>query len=161
MRHAEPTQADAMREKIQKIDKQLAGWTMTLGDPNLPASVRQDFVLNYDRAKQEKGHLEAELESQEAMAEHVRAVLDPAQVLESLKHSTKFCRAITLRWRTWSWHAISSTSIATTMETSFSGALSLGSSRAAWNCSAAIKTCNSLHRLNLTRHLSPRWSRDA
>jgi site-specific DNA recombinase len=85
LRQAEPTQADAMREKIQKIDKQLAGWTMTLGDPNLPATVRQDFVLNYDRAKQEKGHLEAELRSQEAMAEHVRAVLDPAQVLESLK----------------------------------------------------------------------------
>jgi hypothetical protein len=67
------------------LGSQLSGWALALADANLPMTVRQDIVRNYDEAEQEQSRLEGELEAAAALGRHLQGVLDPAKVLESLK----------------------------------------------------------------------------
>lgn len=81
----EPRRADESRRRIAKLGEQLAGWSLSLADPSLPMTVRQDIARGYDQAKQDQARLEGELAAEAALGRHLQDVLDPAKVLESLK----------------------------------------------------------------------------
>jgi DNA invertase Pin-like site-specific DNA recombinase len=81
----EPDRVAAMEQELEGIDRQLAGWTMTLGDPSLPAVVRGDVVAQYERAKGRRQELEQRAAAGRALCDHVGRMLDPGEVIAQLK----------------------------------------------------------------------------
>jgi hypothetical protein len=76
--------AAAQRRELQEIDRQPAGWAMTLGDPGLPSAVRADIVAEYDRARGRKQTLEQAAAAAEALRGRVGRMLDPQAVIAQL-----------------------------------------------------------------------------
>ncbi len=84
-RTEEPDTAAATRQELADLDRQLAGWTMTLGDPALPAVVRVDIVGRYEHAKLRQQQLIQTQAEKEAMEKHVATTLDAPSLLEQLR----------------------------------------------------------------------------
>jgi DNA-binding CsgD family transcriptional regulator len=77
-----------MSQEVQEIDRQLTGWTMTLGDPQLPAVVRADIIARYEPAKLRKQELEQALAARHVLQNHVEQMLDPLVVVAQLEKLT-------------------------------------------------------------------------
>lgn len=84
-RAQEPDDAAANREELQGFEKQLAGWSMTLGNPQLPAAVRSDIERRYAAGKQRLGELQATLLVRKQLEENHAPNLNIKQVLDALQ----------------------------------------------------------------------------
>lgn len=85
MCRAKPDMVAAKQEQIAKIEAKIQGWQTTLGQPDLPASVRADIAKQYDKAMVEKTGLQSELNEIEAVEQQFSHVVDPKAVLERLQ----------------------------------------------------------------------------
>jgi DNA invertase Pin-like site-specific DNA recombinase len=85
MSQAKPDMVAAKKEQIAKIEAKLQGWQTTLGQPDMPASVRADIIKQYDEAKVEMIGLQSELNEIEAAGQQLSRVVDPHAVLERLQ----------------------------------------------------------------------------
>lgn len=83
-RAAEPDRATLRAAELRGLGEQLAGWAMTLGNPQLPQSVRTDIIAKYDQAKARQAELEAQVESERALDGHLGRTLDPRAVIDHL-----------------------------------------------------------------------------
>ena len=81
----EPDHAGVIAQESQTLAKQLAGWSMTLGDPDLPPGVRSDLVARYEAARNRKQELDQRLAGLAAMRNHVERTLDPGVVIDQLQ----------------------------------------------------------------------------
>lgn len=83
-RACEPDRAAADQEELHDLERQLAGWTMTLGDPALPALVRSDIGVRYEKAKLRHLQVTQAQAEQQALEKHVTSTLSPQTVIEQL-----------------------------------------------------------------------------
>lgn len=84
-REQEPDRETATRQEIKELDRQLAGWGMTLGEPSLPTVVRNDIIVKYEQAKLRKQQLEDDAQAGHALHRYVEAMLDPRIVIGQLQ----------------------------------------------------------------------------
>ncbi len=84
-REQEPIRAAAGRKELQEIERQVAGWGMTLGDPSLPEGVRKDITAMYERAIVRKQGLEQAAAGERALQDHLEHMLDPKVVIGQLQ----------------------------------------------------------------------------
>jgi DNA invertase Pin-like site-specific DNA recombinase len=80
----QPGKRAVLEAEIKKIDEQLAGWQMTLGNRQLAANVRCDFEVLYAAARTRKADFEAELGNLQAQDERAANLADPEKVLARL-----------------------------------------------------------------------------
>jgi site-specific DNA recombinase len=83
-REEEPDRLAAIEQELRQLDQQLAGWTMTLGNPQLPATVRIDIEARFARAKQLQQELQERIGAETAMQQHLDMMLDARQVIDQL-----------------------------------------------------------------------------
>lgn len=81
---AEPDRAAIREAELRELGERLAGWALTLGDPRLPPTVRTDITTRYEQAKLRQAELEAQIEGDRALGEHLGRALDPRVVVEHL-----------------------------------------------------------------------------
>jgi hypothetical protein len=81
----EPDHAGVIAQESQTLAKQLAGWSLTLGEPDLPPGVRSDLVARYEAARNRKQELDQRLAGSAAMRNHVERTLDPRVVIDPLQ----------------------------------------------------------------------------
>lgn len=80
----EPDRPAAVKEELRQLDQQLTGWSLTLGNPNLPATVRTDIEDRYARAKLRQQELQQSLDDRKAVDEHRGRAFDPKAVIAAL-----------------------------------------------------------------------------
>ena len=85
LRQNEPDRSAAAAQELQDLGRQLSGWAMSLGDPHLPASVRSDLAVNYEKAKHRQGELAQALAGARALEQYVERTLDAATVIAQLR----------------------------------------------------------------------------
>ncbi|HEY1376062.1 MAG TPA: recombinase family protein [Gemmataceae bacterium] len=85
-RACQPDRAAAQEAELCQLDDQLRGWMMSLGDPDLPGAVRTDIVSRYDAAKARRAELDAQVRADRVMSEQINRAVDPAAVLDCLRH---------------------------------------------------------------------------
>ena len=85
----EPDRAAAIEKELQELSKQLEGWTMTLGDPNLPPTVRDQIVGHYETALSRRQELEEVLCSERALQQHIERTLDSKAVIAQLHRQSE------------------------------------------------------------------------
>lgn len=81
----EPDRAAADAQELKDLDRQLTGWALTLGDPQLPAVVRTDITTNYERVKNRRLQLEQSIAAARALELHTGRTLDPGKVIGQLR----------------------------------------------------------------------------
>jgi DNA invertase Pin-like site-specific DNA recombinase len=79
-----PDRAAAIEKELQDLNRQLQGWTMTLGDPQLAATVRGQIVGHYEAALSRRQQLEEVLNGEHARQQHIERTLDPKAVIAQL-----------------------------------------------------------------------------
>jgi DNA invertase Pin-like site-specific DNA recombinase/DNA-binding CsgD family transcriptional regulator len=84
-REEEPDRLAAVEQELRQLEQQLAGWTMTLGNPQLPTSVRIDIEARFAQAKQIQQELQERVAAEKAMQRHLDLMLDPKEVIEQLR----------------------------------------------------------------------------
>jgi DNA invertase Pin-like site-specific DNA recombinase len=84
-REDEPNRMAADQEELRQLERQLAGWALTLGDPQLPAAVRADLVACYDKGKHRQQELLRSVAGRQAGQEHLDRTLDTEGVLTELQ----------------------------------------------------------------------------
>jgi hypothetical protein len=80
----EPDRAAAIEKELQELSKQVDGWTMTLGDPKLPPTVRGQIVGHYETALIRRQELEEVLSNERALQQHIERTLDSKAVIAQL-----------------------------------------------------------------------------
>lgn len=85
-RQEQPDHAAAVGQELHELERQLAGWSITLADPQLPTVVRADIVAKYEQAKKRQHVLEQAVITRRALQEHVQQMLDPRQVFVQLQN---------------------------------------------------------------------------
>jgi DNA invertase Pin-like site-specific DNA recombinase len=80
----EPDRKAIREAELRELGERLAGWTLTLGDPKLPSTVRTDITRHYEQAKSRQAELEAQVEGDRALGEHLSRALDSRVVVEHL-----------------------------------------------------------------------------
>jgi DNA invertase Pin-like site-specific DNA recombinase len=80
-----PGKCAALEAEIKKIDDQLTGWKMTLGNSQLAPAVRADFEELYSVAKTKRAELEADLADYQAQDQQVDALADAEKVVTRLQ----------------------------------------------------------------------------
>jgi DNA invertase Pin-like site-specific DNA recombinase len=80
----EPARDAADRAELQQLEEQLAGWAMTLGNPQLSAAVRSDIEVRYAQGKQRQQELLHSSAARQARQDHLERALDPAAVVDAL-----------------------------------------------------------------------------
>jgi DNA invertase Pin-like site-specific DNA recombinase len=84
-RAEEPDRAAADKEELRQLEQQLAGWSMTLADPQLPPSVRSDIVACYAERQRRQQQLLQSVAGRQAAQEHLDKALDAKAVIEALQ----------------------------------------------------------------------------
>ena len=79
-----PRKRAVLEAEIENIDKQLAGWQMTLGNPQLATNVRCDFEVLYAEAQSRKADFQNELDNDQAQDDRAATLADPEKVLSRL-----------------------------------------------------------------------------
>src|SRR5262249_8392188 len=79
-----PDQTAANQKELQELERQLAGWSMTLGEPALPATVRADIVAHYEQAKTRQQQLMHAIADKMALEHHVTEMLDERVLIQRL-----------------------------------------------------------------------------
>jgi non-ribosomal peptide synthetase component F len=74
----------ALQAEAADVRSMIEGWMQSMGNPDLPASVRQDIELRYGEAKARLCRIEADLAGQDGHAERRARLLDPRAALERL-----------------------------------------------------------------------------
>jgi DNA invertase Pin-like site-specific DNA recombinase len=82
----EPDRNAVDQEKLEQLGQQLAGWSMTLGKPHLPAVVRSDIEDRYAQGKQRQQDLLQSVAARKALQECLDRTLDPIAVATALHH---------------------------------------------------------------------------
>src|SRR5262249_44282453 len=80
-----PDREAADREELGRLEQQMAGWALTLGNPQLPPTVRDDIEARFAQAVDRKGELLASIAARRGREDHVGRVLDPGAVLAELQ----------------------------------------------------------------------------
>jgi DNA invertase Pin-like site-specific DNA recombinase len=83
-REDDPGREAADRDELRRLDQQLSGWAMTLGNPELSAAVRGDIETRYAQGKQRQQELLQAGEARKARTEYLDRAFDPAAVVEEL-----------------------------------------------------------------------------
>jgi site-specific DNA recombinase len=83
-RDDEPGRDVADQAELRQLEQKLAGWTMTLGNPQLAAAVRTDIETGYAQGKERQQKLLRSAEARQAMQDQLSRALDPAAVLTEL-----------------------------------------------------------------------------
>jgi hypothetical protein len=81
----EPDRNAADQEEVQRLEQQLSGWLMTLGNPQLPGSVRSDIEARYAEGKARLQVLQQAIASRNTTEEYWNRVLDPRNVIKALQ----------------------------------------------------------------------------
>jgi hypothetical protein len=81
----EPARAAAAQEELQQLEQQIAGWTLSLGNPQLPVAVRGEIEGRFAQAKRRQQDLEQALNAERALQRHLERALDPAEVIDQLR----------------------------------------------------------------------------
>ena len=74
----------AIKSQIDGIDKQISGWTQSLGQPDLPHSVRRSIEHEFNEAIETKVELEESLAQLEYVLSHKSLQLDNSMVAERM-----------------------------------------------------------------------------
>ena len=82
----EPHRVRAVELEIKELEQKLSGWCQSLGDPQLPNSVRDDITAEYIKVKKRKEELELSLDRQKTLESYAQRILDPKKVIEGLRH---------------------------------------------------------------------------
>jgi DNA invertase Pin-like site-specific DNA recombinase/DNA-binding CsgD family transcriptional regulator len=80
----EPDRTAAYKGELEDLEKCLAGWTLTLGDPHLSPLVRNDIVIRYEQARLRVEQLKQAIATAEALQGHVARMLQPQAVIDAL-----------------------------------------------------------------------------
>tara|TARA_E500000305_G_scaffold78256_2_gene63903 strand:- start:478 stop:1716 length:1239 start_codon:yes stop_codon:yes gene_type:complete len=75
---------NSLLHEIERIADQKKGWMISLSDPNLPQSIRDEIHLDYQRAESRERDIKLQLERRQKREEYMTELLDPELVLESL-----------------------------------------------------------------------------
>jgi DNA invertase Pin-like site-specific DNA recombinase len=84
-REDEPDRTAADKEELGRLEEQLAGWALTLGNPQLPAAVRADIVAHYDQGKRRQQEFLQAVAARQAAQERLDRALDADAVLSELQ----------------------------------------------------------------------------
>jgi hypothetical protein len=84
-RDDEPGRAVAVQEELRQLGEQIIGWALSLGNPQLPASVRGEIEGRFAQAKQRQQDLEQSLAAERALERHLEQALNPEQVIGQLR----------------------------------------------------------------------------
>jgi DNA invertase Pin-like site-specific DNA recombinase len=85
LRAEEPDRSAGEKEELRQLEEQLAGWVMTLGNPQLPSEVRGDIEVRYGQAKQRQQELLQSVAARQALQEHFDRTLDAKAVIAALQ----------------------------------------------------------------------------
>jgi DNA invertase Pin-like site-specific DNA recombinase len=85
-REDEPGRAAADKREAGELEQQLAGWALSLGNPQLPTVVRADIEARYAQGKQRQQELLQSVAARQAWQEHLDRALDPRAVLSEVQH---------------------------------------------------------------------------
>jgi hypothetical protein len=81
----EPGRSAAIQEELRRLDGQITGWSMSLGNPQLPSSVRDEIEGRFAQAKQRQQDLEQSLAAERALERHLAQTLGPEQLIGQLR----------------------------------------------------------------------------
>jgi hypothetical protein len=84
LRAEEPDQIAAETEELRQLEQQLTGWSMTLGNPQLPQAVRADIEAHYARGKQRQQDLLRSVAARKALQDQLDRTLDAKTVIAAL-----------------------------------------------------------------------------
>jgi DNA invertase Pin-like site-specific DNA recombinase len=84
LRAAGPDRAAARAAEKARLEDTVTGWRVTLGNPRLPTTIREDIELQYDQAKRRIAEIAQEDQSEAALEQHLNRVLNPAGVVKCL-----------------------------------------------------------------------------
>jgi lambda repressor-like predicted transcriptional regulator len=80
----EISQSDSLLRELDQISSQRKGWNLSLSDPNLPQSVRNEIHTVYQQAEQREQEINLQLERHQKREAYAEQVLSPELVLDSL-----------------------------------------------------------------------------
>jgi transposase len=80
-----PLEAQEVRKQILAIEERLAGWTMSLGNPSLPAAARAAIEAGYEKAVGEKDDLQERLAQKASQEQRLKTTLNPDEVIDALR----------------------------------------------------------------------------
>jgi transposase-like protein len=86
LRADEPDRTAAETEELRQLEQQLAGWSMTLGNPQLPQSIRTDIEARYAQGKQHQQELLQSVATRKALQDHLDRTVDAKTVVAALHH---------------------------------------------------------------------------
>jgi DNA invertase Pin-like site-specific DNA recombinase len=85
LRAAGPDRAAARAAEKARLEDSVTGWSVTLGNPRLPTTIREDIELQYDQAKRRLAEIAQEGQSEAALDQHLNRVLDHNGVVKCLR----------------------------------------------------------------------------
>ncbi|QDV52165.1 Sigma-70, region 4 [Gimesia fumaroli] len=74
----------SLLHEIECIADQKKGWMISLSDPKLPQSIRDEIHLDYQRAESRERDIKLQLERRQKREQYMSELLNPELVLESL-----------------------------------------------------------------------------
>lgn len=80
-----PNRAAAGKQELNQLEQQMAGWVMSLGNPQLPQAVRREIEARFAQAKQRQLELQEAVRAEQAQQRRLEATLDAGQVIAHLK----------------------------------------------------------------------------
>jgi DNA invertase Pin-like site-specific DNA recombinase len=83
-RDDEPGRSAAIQEELRLLGEQITGWTLSLGNPHLPAPVRGEIEGRFATALQRQQELEQSLAAERALQQHLEQTLNPREVIAQL-----------------------------------------------------------------------------
>ncbi|HAW29133.1 MAG TPA: hypothetical protein DCY03_13605 [Planctomycetaceae bacterium] len=75
---------DSLLHELERISNQKKGWRISLADPNLPQSIRDEIHLDYQRAESRESDIQIQIERRQKREEYMAELLNPDLVVESL-----------------------------------------------------------------------------
>jgi DNA invertase Pin-like site-specific DNA recombinase len=85
LRAEEPDRAATEAEELRQREQQLAGWLMTLGNPQLSQAVRADIEARYTQGKQRQQELLQSVAARSALHDHLDRTVDAKTVIAALR----------------------------------------------------------------------------
>lgn len=77
-------QPSQLQRELEAIQKKKSGWKISLGDPNLPRSVRDEIHTDYDRAEAREREIKSELQRRQNHQQYQQKIFNPTLVLNGL-----------------------------------------------------------------------------
>lgn len=75
---------DSLFHELESISNQKKGWRISLADPSLPQSIRDEIHMDYQRAECREGDIQIQIERRQKREEYMAELLNPDLVVESL-----------------------------------------------------------------------------